>query len=281
MTDTFWLGPAIDARPLFARQQAAFIDLLRQLDTHDWRRPTVCPGWSVKDIAAHVLADHLGRLSGHRDGFHALRPRDDEELPIFLDRINDQWVIAARRISPPILIELLTIYGEQVAAFWQTVDLDVLRGQVWWAGPERVPVWLDAARDFTEYWTHQQQICEATDRQGLTDPEFLGPVLDTFLRALPHTLREVSASEGTTLEVRVTGPAGGTWTCTRTSGRWALRRQAGSHPDARLELDQDTTWRLCTRGISPEQAASRARTQGDQRVTAAALNIVSIVWSER
>jgi len=31
-----------------------------------------------------------------------------------------------------------------------------------WAGPEPAPVWLDAARDFSEYWTHQQQICDAT-----------------------------------------------------------------------------------------------------------------------
>jgi hypothetical protein len=29
MTDVSWLGPPIDVRPLFARQQAAFIELLR------------------------------------------------------------------------------------------------------------------------------------------------------------------------------------------------------------------------------------------------------------
>jgi hypothetical protein len=31
MTDTSWLGPPIDVRPLFAGQQAAFIALLRGL----------------------------------------------------------------------------------------------------------------------------------------------------------------------------------------------------------------------------------------------------------
>jgi hypothetical protein len=102
-------------------------------------------------------------------------------------------VTAARRISPPLLVELLARTGEQILALWQTVDLDALGGSVWWAGPEPAPVWLDAARDYTEYWTHHQQICEATGRAGLAQPEYLAPVLDTFLRALPHTMRGVTA----------------------------------------------------------------------------------------
>ena len=66
MTDISWLGPPIDVRPLFARQQAAFIDLLHGFGPAQWAQPTACPGWDVKDIAAHVLGDHIGRLSRHR-----------------------------------------------------------------------------------------------------------------------------------------------------------------------------------------------------------------------
>jgi uncharacterized protein (TIGR03083 family) len=277
MSDMTWLGPPIDVRSLFAPQQAAFIALLRRLDTGEWAHPTVCPGWTVQDVAAHELGDHLGRLSRHRDGFQPLHRRDGEASARFLDRINHEWVIAARRISPRLLIELLGMVGDQIVDFWRTVDINQLGGAVSWAGPGPAPVWLDAARDFTEYWTHQQQIAEATGHPGLTQPDYLGPVLDTFLRALPHTLRDATAAEGATLEFTVTGPAGGTWTCTRTGTRWELDRDPRTHPDARVELDADTTWRLCTRGITPEQAASRARTQGDHRLTTAALNIVSII----
>jgi uncharacterized protein (TIGR03083 family) len=277
MTDVSWLGPPIDVRPLFAPLQAALVELLRGLDRPDWTRPTACPGWSVHDIAAHILGDHVGRLSRHRDGFQSLHPGDGEAFPAFIDRINQEWVTAARRISPALLVELLAVAGDQVVDFWGTVDPDALGGAVSWAGPGPAPVWLDAARDFTEYWTHQQQIREATGRPGLDRPEYLHPVLDTFLRALPHTLRDVPAGEGTTLEVTVTGPAGGTRTCTRTQGRWRLGRGARGHPDARVELDADTTWRLCSRGITPDEAAGRARTQGDQRLAAAALTVVSII----
>jgi uncharacterized protein (TIGR03083 family) len=279
MTDVSWLGPPIDVRPLFGKQQAAFIDLLRHLDTEQWAQPTICPGWNVKDIAAHVLGDHIGRLSRHRDGYRPLHPRDDEAFPAFLDRINDEWVTAARRISPRMLIEQLSIIGNQIVAFWQTVDLNALGGRVTWAGPEPAPVWLDAARDFTEYWTHHQQICDATARTGLTDPAYLGPVLDTFMRALPHTLRNVTAPDGTGLQVIVTGPSGGEWSCTRGPARWRLQRQPHPRPAARLELDADTTWRLCTRGITPERAAEHAHIDGDQHLATAALQIVSIIWS--
>jgi len=279
VTDVSWLGPPIDVRPLCAKQQAAFIDLLRHLDTEQWAQPTICPGWDVKDIAAHVLGGHIGRLSRHRDDYPPLHPRDNEAFSAFLDRINGEWVTAARRISPRVLIEQLSIIGDQIVEFWQTVDLNALGGRVSWAGPQPAPVWLDAARDFTEYWAHHQQICDATNRTGLTDPRYLGPVLDTFMRALPHTLRNMTAPDGTALQVIVTGPSGGEWSCTRSPDRWRLQRQPHPQPAARLELDADTTWRLCTRGITPERAAEHAHIDGDQHLATAALQIVSIIWT--
>jgi uncharacterized protein (TIGR03083 family) len=279
MTDTAWLGPPIDVRPLFARQQAAFTDLLRGFGPAQWAQPTICPGWDVKDVAAHVLGDHVGRLSRHRDGYPPLSPRDGETLPAFLDRINGEWVDAARRISPRLLTEQLSVIGDQVAEFWQTVDLGALGEAVSWAGPGPAPVWLDAARDFSEYWTHHQQICEATGRAGLTSPDYLGPVLDTFMRALPHTLRHVTAPDGTALQVTVTGPGGGDWACIRGPDRWRLQRQPHPQPAARVDLDADTTWRLCTRGITPGQAAGHTRIDGDQNLASTALQIVSIIWS--
>lgn len=279
MTDTSWLGPPIDVRLLFAGQQAAFIDLLHGLGPAQWTQATACPGWDVKDLAAHVLGDHIGRLSRHRDGYPPPPPRDGEALPAFLDRFNSEWVTAARRISPQLLIEQLSITGTQVAEFWQAVDLGTLGEAVSWAGPGPAPVWLDAARDFTEYWTHHQQICEATGQPALTSPGSLGPVLDTFMRALPHTLRHVTAPDGTALQMTVTGPGGGQWTCTRSPDHWRLQHQPDPHPAARVELDPDTAWRLCTRGITPEQAAAKARIDGDQHLAEAALQIVSIIWS--
>ena len=99
------------------------------------------------------------------------------------------------------------------------------------------------------------------------------------MRALPHTLRNLTAPDGTALQVIVTGPSGGEWSCTRSPDRWSLQRQPHPQPAARLELDADTTWRLCTRGITPERAAEHAHIDGDQHLATAALQIVSIIWT--
>ena len=74
-----------------------------------------------------------------------------------------------------------------------------------WAGLEPAPAWLDAARKLSEYWTHQQQLRDATERPGLAGPELLAAVLDMFRRALPFTLRDTEAEAGAQLQVDVTG----------------------------------------------------------------------------
>jgi hypothetical protein len=73
----------------------------------------------------------------------------------FLDRINAEWVIASRRLSPRLLIAQLSVAADRIAEFWSAADLDALGDGVSWAGATPAPAWLDAARDFSEYWTHQ------------------------------------------------------------------------------------------------------------------------------
>ncbi|WP_220039844.1 hypothetical protein [Nonomuraea aridisoli] len=236
-------------------------------------------GLNVKDVAAHVLGEHIGRLSIHRDGFHVLHPAEGEAFPGFLDRINEEWVIAVRRISPPMLIDLLSTFGDQIVRSGGPSAWTLSAARCAGPAPGRTPYWLDVAREYTEYWTHQQQICEATGRAGLTESRYLGPVIDTFLRALPHTLRDIAAPPGVAVQVSVTGPGGGIWTCIRNPGRWELHHRPHPQPAAHLELDADTTWRLCTRGITPGRAAERARIDGDEHLATAALHIVSIIWS--
>ena len=78
-----------------------------------------------------------------------------------------------------------------------------------WAGEARSPVWFDVARELTERWHHQQQIRDAVGADPLTTREFLHPVLDTFMRALPFASRHVTADDGTLWKVEIGGPAGG------------------------------------------------------------------------
>jgi hypothetical protein len=105
----------------------------------------------------------------------------------------------------------------------------------------------------------------------------VGAVVDTFLRALPHTLRDVPAAVGTAVRVRVTGEAGGTWTATRDERGWSLTGEPDQARRTEVELDADTLWRLATRGIAPRAALAAARVRGDQTLGAMALTLLAIV----
>jgi hypothetical protein len=76
MIDRSQLGPPIDVRGLFPEERSALLALLGEpvAGDWDWERATVCPGWTVKDITAHVLHDDLRRLASMRDGHQGPRP---------------------------------------------------------------------------------------------------------------------------------------------------------------------------------------------------------------
>ena len=58
--------PRIDhdeAMRIAAVENRKFADLLRSLDVEDWTRPTDCPRWNVRGLAAHVIGSAAGQAS--------------------------------------------------------------------------------------------------------------------------------------------------------------------------------------------------------------------------
>jgi uncharacterized protein (TIGR03083 family) len=98
---------------LFPLERAALLELLRSLDATAWEHETVCPGWAVRDIAAHLVADDLGRLSRQRDGYRPEGRRGAERLASFVDRQNAEWVRAMRGMSPTVITSLLEVGGRE------------------------------------------------------------------------------------------------------------------------------------------------------------------------
>jgi uncharacterized protein (TIGR03083 family) len=259
------------------------LELLGELTASDWAAPTVCSGWSVKDVAAHLLGDDVGRLSWGRDGY--VNPDFAAGLDIgtlpglvaAIDRQNAVWVMGTRRISPRLLIELLEMTGELTEAHFASLDMNALGMPVDWAGPEPAPVWLDVAREYTERWMHQQHIRDAVGEPGLKERRWFAPVLDAFVRGLPRVLRDAPSPDGTTLRLVISGDAGGEWIALRQNDDWLLGTAPGMAVDATVELDQESAWRLFTKGISKEGARKAARIEGDEALAERALDTVSIL----
>ena len=276
--------PPIDVIELFPEERAALLAVLEELSAEEWQLPTVCPGWSVADVALHILWTDVSYLSRHRDGYYGppggpeLDLDDWETLVAFINGLNDAWIRGARRMSPRLAITFLRAAGEEIAAFQRTrSDLFAPGIPVGWAGSGPAPVWLDVAREFTERWVHQQHIRDATGRLGLTERRYFHPVLDAFARALPRALRERTTREGARVRLVIEGEAGGSWTALRQEDAWSLDDDADAPAAATVTMDQDLAWRLFTKGVDEATVAERAVVSGDRSLAEPVLQMVSII----
>lgn len=271
--------PPVHVLDRFEPLHAALIELLSSLPADGWELPTVCAGWSVKDLALHLLGGDLGLLSRSRDGVSTIgRPIASwEDLVALINELNAAWVATTRRLSSRVICDLLRVSGPQVNAYFQSLDLGALGNPVSWAGPEPAPVWLDVAREYTERWHHQQQIREAVRAAPLTDPYYLAPVFETFARALPRTYDEVAAPPGTCVRLTIDGAAGGTWYVCRDERRWRLTAEPTSAPSSAAIVPQDIAWRLFTKGLSAAEALPHATIEGDRALGQRVLETLAII----
>lgn len=273
MIETIELYPLLDGK---------LIDLLRSLSSEEWNAPTIAGKWTVKDVAGHILDGcFLRRLSIHRDGYWGEKPDDVNsyrDLINYLDDLNAVWVNASRRLSPRIMIGLMKIYSREVYEFFKTLEP---RGKaifaVDWAGETESENWFDIARDYTERWHHQQQIRVAVGKFGIESRELYFPVLDTFMRALPHTYRDVAAAEKTVLQFTIAGEAGGDWFLQKTNEGWTLEKEAAATPAAKVNIPQEIAWRIFTKGIDKNTAKSQSALEGNQDLGAEIFNMLSVM----
>jgi hypothetical protein len=100
-------------------------------------------------------------------------------LTTLVNRLNQEGVTVYRRLSPPVLIDMMKSVCKQYAVFHESLNpFDPATFNVSWAGEETSLNWFDTARELTERWHHQQQIRLATNRPGIMTPELYHPVLE-------------------------------------------------------------------------------------------------------
>ncbi len=259
----------INTVPLFPRLDSALTDLLRNLVPADWDKPTTASLWTVKDVAAHLLDTALRRLSMQRDGY---TPPDapkgfsgHDDLVEYLNAINNDWVRATRRLGPRLLIDLLEKANHELHAFFDSLD-PAARAffPVAWAGETESENWFDIAREYTEHWHHQQQIREALGQPLVLEPELYYPVLDTFMRGLPHAYRMVPARPKEAMAIHVTGETSGTWYLADDDSGWELFTQIDKEPMTTVRIPHDVAWKVFTKRPDKVQLKDQLKIEGSR-----------------
>lgn len=269
------------AAPLFEELDGKLLELLDSLSPDEWRLPTVVPRWTVKQVAAHLLDTALRRLSLARDREPAppVAVASDRDLAAFVNGLNAKGVEIYGSLSPRVLVALTRVAVTELRDY--LTSLDPMAPAPWavsWAGDTRSANWFDIARELTERWHHQQQIRLAVGRPGIMTPRLYRPVLECFLRALPHAYRCVPAPSGTICRVEIAGDCGGDWSIRRDDDGWSFTPPGDrSSAAAVVTIPQELAWRIFTRSLSPAEARPHVRITGDERLGAAVLDMIAIV----
>ena len=270
----------VDLRPLIYTERAELVSFLRSLDDSGWVAQTVNAGWNVHDVALHLLGNEIGGLGSPPSATAREGRLPFSDLAGLIERSNEEWVRAARRIPPPITVELLAFVGPRVDDTLAALDLDAPGTSVGWTGDGPTPYRLDIAREYTEHWVHHAQIRLAVGAPPLVERRFLHPVLDTFMRSLPRAYEAVDADAGTRVDILVEGEAGGRWTLRREADRWHLVPADERVAAACVRVPQDVAWKLLSRTIAVPEALPEIAIEGDERLGRPATQAVAIMTTQ-
>jgi uncharacterized protein (TIGR03083 family) len=263
---------------LFAVERARLLDLLRTVRESEWMMPTPCPEWSVLGLCAHLVGDDFGVLSRGRDGHHGTSAppgQSETEFIVWLDELQAQWVYAARRLSPRLVVDLLEWAGSQLVDMFARQDPTAPVASVSWAGSEPMPVWLNQARELSEYWIHRQQLLDALGRSNDLRPDLLAPVLDALRWAYPYRLAAVEGADGDAVSIEISGPVEVSWHLVRCEAIWDFE-EIGRTGRATIRLSTEQAWRLLTNNLDSVERQN-LRTSGDPKFVDAVLATRAII----
>ena len=253
---------------LFPKLDVLLMALLRSLGSGDWNKPTPAPKWTVKDIATHLLDGNLRVLSMLRDQyFGQAAPQIDSYAGLvkYLNQLNADFLLAFKRVSPHVLIDLLESTGDLYSEVMASLPPDEPAVfSVAWAGQTQSPNWFHIAREYTEKWHHQQQIRAALGLESaLYEKELYHPYLQVSMYALPYQYRDVQAEEGSLLKITIKGEGGGDWYLQKQMREWELVESSVKEPSCTISMEESWAWRIFMNAASLDEAKQHSTIIGN------------------
>lgn len=164
------------------REQRDALALWRSLDATDWNRPSLCEGWTVKDVVVHCLR---GETEVFRPNLLRAIGGDPSGPDGFaLEAMNDQQIAAGRAIPPAQLLD------EAEAAIVATQQMLASMTDAQWELPAWNPITPGTAGFYVkgriwEWWTHNQDVRIPLKRPGGREPERTTPVVEVVRDGIP------------------------------------------------------------------------------------------------
>jgi uncharacterized protein (TIGR03083 family) len=200
--------------PAISRQEAAtlateevrrVVDLLDGLDATDWQRPTECPGWDVRALAAHVLG-MLECFSSTKELVSQMRAASAaaKRGEVFIDAMTAKQVADRAHLGETEVVDRIRSVGPRAARWRRRFPLRFVPMDEEVDGkPEkwRMGYLLDVILN-RDTWMHRVDLARATGRE-------LELTADHDGRLVAEVVAEWARRHGRPFTLELDGPAGG------------------------------------------------------------------------
>ena len=251
-------------------------ELCSSFGPDDWKTETDLPGWSVKDVVAHLAGSEsffMGRPPPDHD------PGERAHVKNALGSANEV-AVDFRRPRPPreVLDEFKAVAEERMLEISALTEAD-LQADAW------TPVGPGTMRDLlatrvVDAWTHEQDIRRATERPGHLDGPVPVAVAERLMQAMPYVIgKRAAAPDGVTVTFEVGDPPVVTRGIGVEEGRARPLEAIPQDPDVWIGTDIETFGCLTCGRWTPDQARTHGRIElrGDHEFGERVLNEINVM----
>ena len=242
-----------EAGPLSQTEYQRLLAVLESLDGDDWRQPTYCAKWNVRQMVAHLAGAVAGSSS------FAEFKRQNIDAPQN-DQVNE-GIDATNHLQIEDRAHKTT--DELVAEFRELGQVAVNNRQKlpWIVRKIRIPMGVLGFASFEylmdtiyprDQWMHRYDICAATGKEMIATPAHDGRIVDLVLRDVARKLRQPLKTR--TVLLHLTG---------KVTGEYQFGK--GS-PDCELEIDFFAFNLRASGRISATEALRQMNVSGNQTV---------------
>ncbi|MFN2613900.1 MAG: maleylpyruvate isomerase family mycothiol-dependent enzyme [Actinomycetota bacterium] len=224
------------------QDRARLLGFLQTVASAAWDTPTMCTGWSVKDVVSHLVETDLlcGRV--YRGEIAEAGPPDNAGGIARWSALPGEAVRAAlwqHGVAAQRVLEAMTD-----EAWSRPIDI---------IGRTRVP--QIARLHLVELCVHGHDITEALGSPALWG-ERLPFLAEYAVRAAPHAFRSLGVPPHDAFRVKAAGAA---WTIDGRSGQWTISRDPAEHG---IDIDPEDLVLVTMGRMPPEDALARATVHG-------------------
>jgi uncharacterized protein (TIGR03083 family) len=172
-----------------------FTGLCEELDEADWATPSLCPGWTVQDIAAH--------LTGIERALSGWPPSGDDPPPF--NQIGGYMEQARAWRGPQLLDDMRRILDGRRAELSAMADADFDATSWTPVGVQTYGRFM-AVRTF-DFWVHEQDVRVPVGRPGHLEGPAAEMSLDEVRLSLGYIVgKRAGVPDGRSVKIVLTGP---------------------------------------------------------------------------